>query len=153
MNTNHTLNEGETLDDLPPLKDIFVDALENNSLGRTQREIAMEMGYQKQQAVMLTMIKNGTNKLPVDRIFSAADALRVSRIRMLAAYLKDQFGENKQAWETLKTMIEHMHDDEEDQILRVFKKVKLENKNRLLIVNDETLARLERFIVEDMMNV
>lgn len=153
MNTTHTLDEGENLDNLPPLKEIFVEALENNAFGRTQREIAMEMGYQKHQAVMLTMIKNGTNKLPVDRLFNAADALRVSRIRMLAAYLKDQFGDNKQAWDTLKAMIEHMHDDEEDQILRVFKKVKRENKNRLLIVNDETLASLEKFILENMMNV
>ena len=153
MNAMNNTETKENLDDLPSVQEIFVDALENNSFGRTQREIAMEIGYQKHQAVMLTMIKNGTNKLPVDKLFGAADALRISRIKMLAAYLKEQFGENKKGWETLKGMIEHMHSDEEEKILNTFKKAQAENKNRLLIVNDETLERLEKFITENMMSV
>lgn len=149
--TLSTRTEQKSLDDLPTVQELIIDALENNSHGRSQREIAMEIGYTKQQSVMLSMIKNGTNKLPVDRLFKAADALRLSRITMLAAYMKEQFGNDERSWNTLKTMIEHMHTDEEDIILQTFKKVQAENKNRLMIVNDETLARLEKFITENMM--
>lgn len=153
MTTAQTYTDQSNLEDLPTVQEILVSALESNSFGRTQREIAMEIGYTKQQSVMLTMIKNGTNKLPVDKLFKAASALRVSPIVMLAAYLKEQFGEDEKSWKALKTMIEHMHDDEEDRIINVFKKVKSENKNRMMIVNDETLERLEKFISENMMSV
>ncbi len=149
--TNHC--DREDLDNLPTVQQMVVEALNNNAFGRTQREIAMEIGYTKQQSVMLTMIKNGTNKLPGERIFKAADALRLSRIKMLAAYLKDQFGDDPKSWEILKGIISRMHDDQDDLILQAIHRAQAANKTRQMIVNEETLSRLEKFVAENMMGV
>lgn len=149
--TNHC--DREDLDNLPTVHQMVVEALNNNAFGRTQREIAMEIGYTKQQSVMLTMIKNGTNKLPGERIFKAADALRLSRIKMLAAYLKDQFGDDPKSWEILKGIISRMHDDQDDLILQAIHRAQAANKTRQMIVNEETLSRLEKFVAENMMGV
>lgn len=149
--TNHC--DREDLDNLPTVQQMVVEALNNNAFGRTQREIAMEIGYTKQQSVMLTMIKNGTNKLPGERIFKAADALRLSRIKMLAAYLKDQFGDDPKSWEILKGIISRMHDDHDDLILQAIHRAQAANKTRQMIVNEETLSRLEKFVAENMMGV
>lgn len=149
--TNHC--DREDLDNLPTVQQMVVEALNNNAFGRTQREIAMEIGYTKQQSVMLTMIKNGTNKLPGERIFKAADALRLSRIKMLAAYLKDQFGDDPKSWDILKGIISRMHDDQDDLILQAIHRAQAANKTRQMIVNEETLSRLEKFVAENMMGV
>ena len=140
-------------DNLPSVQELVVDALNNNAFGRTQREIAMEIGYTKQQSVMLTMIKNGTNKVPGERIFKAADALRLPRIKMLAAYLKEQFGEDDKSWKILKGMLDRMHDDQDDLILQAIHRAQAANKTRQMIVNEETLMRLEKFVAENMMGV
>ena len=149
--TNHC--DREDLDNLPTVQQMVVEALNNNAFGRTQREIAMEIGYTKQQSVMLTMIKNGTNKLPGERIFKAADALRLSRIKMLAAYLKDQFGDDPKSWDILKGIISRMHDDQDDLILQAIHRAQAANKTRQMIVNEETLSSLEKFVAENMMGV
>ena len=149
--TNHC--DREDLDNLQTVQQMVVEALNNNAFGRTQREIAMEIGYTKQQSVMLTMIKNGTNKLPGERIFKAADALRLSRIKMLAAYLKDQFGDDPKSWDILKGIISRMHDDQDDLILQAIHRAQAANKTRQMIVNEETLSRLEKFVAENMMGV
>ena len=149
--TNHC--DREDLDNLPTVQQMVVEALNNNAFGRTQREIAMEIGYTKQQSVMLTMIKNGTNKLPGERIFKAADALRLPRIKMLAAYLKEQFGEDDKSWKILKGMLDRMHDDQDDLILQAIHRAQAANKTRQMIVNEETLSSLEKFVAENMMGV
>ncbi len=149
--TNHC--DREDFDNLPSVQELVVDALNNNAFGRTQREIAMEIAYTKQQSVMLTMIKNGTNKLPGERIFKAADALRLPRIKMLAAYLKEQFGEDDKSWKILKGMLDRMHDDQDDLILQAIHRAQAANKTRQMIVNEETLMRLEKFVAENMMGV
>lgn len=149
--TNHC--DREDLDNLPTVQQMVVEALNNNAFGRTQREIAMEIGYTKQQSVMLTMIKNGTNKLPGERIFKAADALRLPSIKMLAAYLKEQFGEDDKSWKILKGMLDRMHDDQDDLILQAIHRAQAANKTRQMIVNEETLSSLEKFVAENMMGV
>lgn len=140
------------LTNIRPVQEMVTNALEYNLAGRSQREVAMEIGFTPTQSVMLSMIKKGTTRLPADKIFHAADALRINRIELFAAYMKEQFGEDAKSWGILKDMIEHMHSDEESLVLKVLKDVQ-EEKSRPLIINDETLARLKKFVAENMVGL
>lgn len=151
MTDNRLLDtSAKDLSNLKPVQEMVANALESNLMGRSQREVALEMGYSPTQSVMLSMIKKGTSRLPADKIFAAADALRIDPIELFAAYMKEQFGDDKKSWNTLKSMIEHMHSDEEHMILKAFQEAQQE-KARPVIINDETMERLKKFIVENMM--
>jgi hypothetical protein len=63
-----------------------IDSLLNASPKR-QNEIAREIGYEK--ANIITMFKQGTTRVPVDRVPLLADALGVDRVELLNMWLEE----------------------------------------------------------------
>lgn len=52
-----------------------------------QREIADRLGYEK--ANIITMFKQGTTRVPLDKVPQLADALDVDRVDLINVWLKD----------------------------------------------------------------
>lgn len=78
---------------MPPVTTVkpandFVRHLDDliNSSAKSQRQIALEMGYDK--ANMITMFKQGTTRVPLDKVPYLADSLEVDRADMIRLWLQ-----------------------------------------------------------------
>jgi hypothetical protein len=63
-----------------------IDRLMNDS-PKKQNEIAREIGYEKPN--IITMFKQGTTRVPVDRVPLLADSLGVDRVELLNMWLEE----------------------------------------------------------------
>jgi transcriptional regulator with XRE-family HTH domain len=63
-----------------------IDRLINGS-DKTQRQIAMELGYDRSN--LISMFKQGQTRVPVEKVPALADALGVDRAELLTMWLED----------------------------------------------------------------
>jgi hypothetical protein len=69
--------------------------------GRSQREIASELGYQNHNVI--SMIKQGQTKLPLDKVGLMAKALGVDPMYLLRLVMSEY---SPKAWETVEQILQ-----------------------------------------------
>lgn len=67
--------------------------------GKTQREIALEVGYENPN--VLTLMKQGKTKLPINKVQAMARALGVDPVNLLRIVMSEYMPE---AWEVIKSV-------------------------------------------------
>lgn len=74
---------------VPPKVSRFVQHLDGliNASTKSQRQIAMELGYEKPN--IITMFKQGSTRLPMEKVPAMATALGVDRAELLRMWMKD----------------------------------------------------------------
>jgi hypothetical protein len=77
------------------------DCIEHDPLHRSHVEIAAEAGYDSPS--MLTMLKNGRQRLPLNRVSALARALRADLVTMFGLAIQ-QYIEREQLLEILKLL-------------------------------------------------
>lgn len=77
------------------------DCIEHDPLHRSHVEIAAEAGYDSPS--MLTMLKNGRQRLPLNRVTALAHALRADLVTMFGLAIQ-QYIEREQLLEILKLL-------------------------------------------------
>lgn len=86
--------------------------------GRTQREIAEIVGYDKPNNI--TMLKQGTTKVPINRIPKLAEALGVDPVHMLRVVMKEYMPD---AWEAISGILETtLISEDEAKILSIVRR-------------------------------
>lgn len=67
-----------------------------NASGKTQRQIAVDMGYDKPN--LITMFKQGTTRVPADKVPYLADSLEVDRLDLIRMWFEEY---DPSTWEVI----------------------------------------------------
>ncbi|WP_374335294.1 hypothetical protein [Methyloversatilis sp.] len=81
-----------------------------NMCGKSQKEIADEMGYEKPN--IITMFKQGKTRLPINKVYDAAVALEVEPMTLLRLALSEYMPET---WAVIEQVIGNSIVTEEEQ--------------------------------------
>ena len=88
--------------------------------GKTQKQIAQEVGYRKPN--LLSMMKNGDTKIPIDKIPLIARACGVDEKHFLRIALEEYMPEN---WKVIRdTLAADLVSDQEMELVRAFREVR-----------------------------
>jgi len=90
-----------------------------NISGKSQKDIAEEMGYDKPN--IITMIKQGKTRLPINRVAAAAQALDADPVHLLRITMQEYMPDT---WDVIETLIgEKLVSAEEASILEIVRGV------------------------------
>lgn len=108
--------------------------------GKTQRQVAMDAGYEKPN--VLSMMKQGLTKVPIERIPALAKACGVDPARFLAIAMQEYMPET---WQVLSQNLGEMLNDEEHRVLHLFREHRASSgKDDLKPLSDDELKQLLR---------
>lgn len=108
-------------------------------LGIRQKDIARKAGFEKPN--MITMIKQGRTKLPLDKVGLVAEALEVEPLILLKMCMQEYYPET---WRVIGPKLEVAITDEERRLiyaLRTFAGAKY-----LAAVSEESKEHFDRFL-------
>ncbi|MDP2152230.1 MAG: helix-turn-helix transcriptional regulator [Methylotenera sp.] len=98
-----------------------------NSSEKTQRQIALEIGYTKPN--IITMFKQGLTKLPLEKIWPLANALGIAPDELFYKVMKEYMPET---FEALKPLLEGLAlSPDEENLLTNYRKFKVLEAKRL----------------------
>jgi transcriptional regulator with XRE-family HTH domain len=104
--------------------DVLADLIDRSPL--TQREVAMKLGYPKQN--IIAMFKQGSTKVPVNRIGALARILELDLVWLLRRALKQY---NPGLWEVLEETLGHRITASEAEILAALRQATDDTDPRL----------------------
>jgi transcriptional regulator with XRE-family HTH domain len=116
-----------------PTAKLLADAIEASPL--TQREIAMRAGFPNPN--VLSMMKQGQSKVPLERIPVLAKALGVDQYTLLFVAMEEYHPE---VWAILEAVFGLPLSEDELKILEVFRRVDLRGE---MVVDDVLCAAVE----------
>ena len=131
--------------DIPSVRELIELGVDRNNPGKSQSELAREIGFAANQTSMLSMIKKGTSRLKLGRVARTAKALKLDPVILLASVLKERTEDEPEAWELIHKVINGTHDESEEKILQVFRAVEQERGERV-VMTPEKEARLMEFV-------
>lgn len=136
-------------DDIPSVGQLIEIGVNQNNPGKSQAELARDIGFSPNQTSMLSMIKNGTSRLKLGRVPRVARVLKLNPVHLLAATLRERTEDDPEAWEFILSVINATHDAEEAKYLNVVRAVEAE-KGRKLELTEEKAKMLEDFIRDQL---
>lgn len=131
-------------DDLPTVSELIEQGVERNNPGKSQAELAREIGFLKNQASMLSMIKKGTSRLKLGRVARTAKVLKLDPVVLLAASLREKTNDEPEAWALIKEVINGTHTEQEGLVLDVIRAIEHE-RGQKLYMTPEKIALLKKF--------
>jgi len=84
---------------------------------KTQREIARELGYAKPNVI--TMIKQGEMKLPIEKVAPLAQALEIDAVRLLSMTMEEYMPET---WQVIEEINGFSVTENEREIIEILRK-------------------------------
>lgn len=140
----------DALDSLPTVKELIHKGVEINNPGKSQRELAIEMGLAADGVSMLSMVKSGKAKLKLGRVGKTARVLKLDPTVLLMAALKERVGDDDEAWSAVREVFNSIHSEHEAPIVQALREVEKQTGQKA-IVTDDTINRLKDFIKNEMM--
>jgi hypothetical protein len=136
-------------DDVPSVSELIEIGVNQNNPGKSQAELAREIGFLPTQTSMLSMLKNGTSRLKLGRVSKVAKVLKLNPIHLLAAALRERTSDDPDAWEFILSVINGTHDAEEAKYLDVLREAERESGIKLELT-PEKAEMLKDFIRSQM---
>lgn len=135
---------------IPSVPELVRIGIDVNNPGKSQAEIAREIGFTPNQVSMLTMIKQGRSRLAFNRVAKASKALKTDPVLLLAAVLKERTEDDPESWEFIRSVFFSTHSQEEDKLLTVLRDVEKAHKGKY-VLTPEREARLRDFLASQLM--
>lgn len=112
--------------------------------GKTQKQIAQEAGYSKPN--VLSMMRSGVTKVPIDRIPVIARACGVDEQHLLRLALNEYMPET---WEIIKTSLNtELLSKDELRLVKEFRKIKDELPPRAISDDKVDLGEILRLVTK-----
>lgn len=141
-NINHNTRIPKSL---PSVQALVKQGIEVNNAGTTQRELSLAAGFLKDQASMMSMVKNGSVKLKIGRVPKFARVLKLNPMILLASTLKERLEGDEGAWELVEDILNATHTKREELLLARFRAFETKLKMEVPL-NDRTLNAFDKFL-------
>lgn len=92
----------------------LTDKIDSSPL--SQKEIALRLGYTKPN--IITMFKQGTTKLPVDKVGLMADALDVDQVKLLKLVMTEYMPDT---WEAIQSIVGFAATENEQRMIEIIR--------------------------------
>ena len=139
------MKRGRIPESIPSVGELIGTGVDQNNPGRSQSELAREIGFAKNQASMLSIIKNGSSRLKLGRVARAASVLKLNPVILLASVLKERTENEPEAWDLIRDVLNATHDANEEKILSAIREVEEELGHRVKMTPEKD-ARLKEFV-------
>lgn len=137
------------LDNLPPVKELVKQGIEVNNPGKSQRELALECQFAPDCVSMLSMVKNGQAKMALGRVGVFAKVLRLDPTVLLLSALRERIGADEEAWESVRTVFNSVHTQEEKPLVDAIRRVAAKTGKKI-DTSEVSIQALEAFIEKNM---